>query len=151
MTYKMATGEDFKIITKSGGEIVFPAVENSPAFSGTASYVVGDKVYEGSTRYECIEDVAAPASGTNPEPSKDSTHWALSTVEMVTASEVVAPADATKSGQIADALAVKNALAGKLGNSGDQTIYGLEGTGVRLVFGFDSSWPWIRFQYDNGS
>lgn len=120
----MATGEDFKIITKSGGEIVFPSVENSPAFSGTASYVVGDKVYEGSTRYECIEDVAAPASGTNPAPSQDSTHWALSTVEIVTDSEVVAPADATEFGQIADALAVKNALAGKIGNSGSQVLSG---------------------------
>lgn len=48
MTYKMALGEDFSIVTKDGGTIVVPAIANSPLFDPLSAYSIGDKAYDGN-------------------------------------------------------------------------------------------------------
>jgi hypothetical protein len=103
MTYKMASNEDFAVITKGGGKIIVPNVEASPQFSNTSAYAFGSRVYVGCDRYKCISPVSAPATGnTNPSPKTDSAHWVkLEPENMAKKSEIlydVAQAQTSTSG-----------------------------------------------------
>ena len=73
----MAQGEDFSVVTKSGGAVSVPSIAEAPQFNARLAYAVGDKVHSNNIRYACITPVEAPDEGAadNPLPSQDSRHW----------------------------------------------------------------------------
>lgn len=133
----------------------FAATELIKVFLGDANLVdlinqaVADQLIKAAVSAEVTQTRSTPTAtrkllALNPaDPTGEKTEVTAQDVGAATPSdipEVIDPANATAAGSAADALAVKTALAGKLGNSGNQTLNGsLASTGQTVSNPSDSN------------